>query len=184
MKELAISFIIALAALAACTPRGTTGPNSQQDTTTTSQDTVAVVQRVEEIYQSVFDVYQKATNLSFPNEGLDSLYCSSDWLNTLSAVIYHDLQLPDSMGYWEADYWIMGQDWQDLSVSDVHVVSMTSSTATVELKLHNCGNDKVVRLEMTREYEGWKIDNFIDVSANCDWKADMKQYLADNPLEE
>ena len=37
---------------------------------------------------------------------------------------------------------------------------------------------------MTNEYDVWKNNNYINVSANCDWKADMQQYLADNPLEE
>lgn len=87
MKELVITFIIALAACTACTPRGITGNNSRPDTPSTSLDAAAVVQLVEEICQGVFDVYNKATTPSFPNEGLDSLYCSSDWLNTLSAVI-------------------------------------------------------------------------------------------------
>jgi len=187
MKILTITTIAALAVCCACTTGGSSDSTSgnQQVAPSTPLDTAAVVQRVEEIYAGVCDTYNSTSSFGIPNERLDSLYCSSDWLTTLSAVIEHDKQLPEGlMGYLEADYWIMGQDWQNLSVSDVSVTAMTDSTATVELQLHNCGDVKPVRLEMTCEYGEWKIDNFIDAKLNYDWKADMKQYLAENPLEE
>ena len=82
------------------------------------------------------------------------------------------------MGFFEADYWVMGQDWGDLSVSDVQVTSMTDSTATVNLNLHNLGNPTAVRLEMRLEDGSWKIDNFVDVKNDMDWKANMKEYLS------
>ena len=77
----------------------------------------------------------------------------------------------------DVDHWIMGQDWGELSVSDVRVASMTDSTATVELNLHNLGNVNLVRLDMIVENGAWRIDNFIDVKNDFDWKTRMKEYL-------
>ena len=65
-----------------------------------------------------------------------------------------------------------------MSVSDIRVIDMTDSTATVELNLHNCGSITPVRLEMVMEDGLWRIDNFIDVKYDINWKAGMKEYLA------
>ena len=173
MNKLLAITLMALMGLTACTASTGGGSEAAQ----VALDTSAVIQRVEEIYAGVFDVYNNTSDLGMPDKGLDSLYCSRDWNNALTAVAEHDKKLSDSMGYWEADYWIMGQDWQDLAISDVRVTRLADTTATVELNLHNCGDVKAVRLEMVQEDGMWKIDDFIDLKTSCDWKADMKEYI-------
>ena len=167
---------MAVAVLGACSPRA-----GVEGATDGSLDTGLVVQRVNDIYTQVFDLYGKASATSdFSSlENIDSLYCSADWNEWVARVNDFDRQHEDDgmIGFFDADYWIMGQDWQDLSVSDVHVMSMTDSTAVTEMNLHNCGNVTVVRLEMALEDGDWKIDNFIDVTHGHDWKANMKEYL-------
>lgn len=175
MKKLLLIAIVALIGLAACTTSHQ--KNVKEDV---ALDTASVLQRVEEIYAKVFDAYNNNPITAIPHKDLDTLYCSRDWNQTMHDVIEHDTKLSGQMGFFEADYWIMGQDWQDLAISDVRVFAMSDSTATVDLNLHNCGHVKPVRLEMAREAGVWKIDDFIDVNATFDWKAGMKQYLADN----
>lgn len=161
--------------------------NASEDNTL---DTAALVQRVNMIYEDVFkrygshfeeieiDTFAEVTTDTV-ELGLLELYCSQEWEDLISDVVTADVPLVNSgeIGFFEADYWIMGQDWQDLSVSDIHVTAMTDSTARVVLNLHNCGSVTPVMLEMKHEEGEWKIDNFIDLGHEFDWKARMKEYL-------
>ena len=148
-------------------------------------DTAQVVDRVNEIYADVFQYYKLLADSVRLQGRLVGIkppaykFCTSDWNDWVSRVNTFDAEHNDGMmGFFEADYWIMGQDWGDLSVSDVNVASMTDSTATVELKLHNLGSEIPVRLNMALENGAWKIDNFIDAANHVDWKANMKEYLS------
>ena len=144
-------------------------------------DTAALVQRVNEIYTETFKNYDGADWLNAAATA-DSLFCSRDWKDWTARVEQADsaVKAEGMIGFFNADYWIMGQDWQDLSVSDVIVKTMTDSTATVTLKLHNCGSVTDVCLEMVQDEGDWKIDNFIDITHGLDWKANMKEYLTEN----
>lgn len=173
--------LIALAAvwLGACS----TG-NQVDKVQNNALDTASVVQRVNDIYADVFQYYElmaspdsrkRLTGIKPPAVK----FCSRDWNDWLSQVASFDAEHnADGMGFFDADYWIMGQDWGDLSVSDVRVTAMTDSTATVELNLHNLGSVTAVHLNLCQDGGAWKIDNFIDVTHDLDWKANMKEYLA------
>ena len=87
--------------------------------------------------------------------------------------LYH----ADELGFWEADYWIMGQDWHQLSISDVKVQDVTQSEAHVEFMLHNLGTTKPVALNLVKEDGIWKIDNFRDLGNGMEWKRAMKEYV-------
>lgn len=141
-------------------------------------DTASVVSQVSNIYNDVFKQYvelnQQEGNKKLVNN--DSLYCSADWNRQIARVDSLN-QLNGSIDILDVDHWILGQDWGDLSVSDVQVTSMTDSTATVELNIHNLGNVNPVRLDMIVENGAWRIDNFIDVKNDYDWKARMQEYL-------
>ena len=173
---------VAVATLGACSPRA-----AVEETRDGNLDTISVVQRVDDIYAHVFDLYGKLSETfdfsSFDN--IDSLYCSADWNAWVARVNDFDRRHVDEgmMGFFDADYWVMGQDSQDLSVSDIRVIEMTESTATVEFNLHNCGSISPVRLELVMEDGAWRIDNFIDVKYDLNWKAGMKEYLAGNATE-
>lgn len=177
MKKLLLLFLV-IVALSACSSK----TNVEKSDASSTLDTAALVQRVTDIYEVALkqyndmDAHGSAENLI----NLDSLFCSDDWSSWVKRVNAYDRQAESGMGFFEADYWIMGQDWNDLNVTDIRVTAMTDSTATVELNLHNCGNVTAVRLEMLFENGAWNIDNFIDVTNDFDWKAGMKEYMSDN----
>ena len=137
-------------------------------------------QRVNTIYSKVFAEYNQANELeeigNIPEP--DSLYCSKDWNSWVNKVREYDSENnTDEIGFFEADYWVMGQDSQDLSASDFNLVEEKGDHAIVEFNLHNCGSITKVRLEMVRERGDWFIDNFIDLDNAINWKEEMKDYL-------
>lgn len=154
-------------------------------------DTAAVVSRVQEIYDAVFNVYNKEDSLrnmdiqmengTWENRAkFNADFCSKEWNALISKIdeidsLYHSGEL----GFWEADYWIMGQDWHNLSISDVKVLSVTPEEAAVEFKLHNLDAEYPVSLRMVNEDGNWKIDDFVDVKNDLDWKRSMQEYVTD-----
>ena len=152
-------------------------------------DADAVAKRVQEIYQAVFKEYNLEDSLRNLDqlEGLGAYehrgefnrnYCSHEW-NRLSRLINEidSLYHSDELGFWDADYWIMGQDWHNLSISDVEVLSVTPTEASVQFQLHNFDSSKPIGLHMVFEDGVWKIDNFLDVKNDMDWKKSMQEYV-------
>ena len=140
-----------------------------------------IVQRVESIYADVFAEYNAANeeeNEAIPQSSPDEKYCSDSWNKLLLQVSEFDQQHnPDDIGFFDADYWVMGQDFQDLSISNVKLTNHDGDEAEVEFDLHNSGQVTHVRLELDYERGNWYIDNFIDIDNELDWKDDMKDYL-------
>ena len=146
-----------------------------------SLDTASVVSQVRDIYAAVFKVYNEEDSLSLvlpieKKERLNTLYCSTEWNEAFNKVeeIHRLLN-----GRWERDYWIMGDRWHNLSISDIKVVSMDEDKAVVEFQLHNSDSAlpvQPVRLIMVKENGIWKIDTIID-QANDDWKREMQRII-------
>ena len=164
MKRLLTIGICALALLCGCQKAAAPANEPQQP--------VNVDHRVKEIYD---DVAQTYGNDVMPNKlkNLAPLYCSKDWNAMLAAIAEAD----KDMGFFEADYWVMGQDYQDISADNIKVEQQSEQEATVMLDLHNCGNVTQVRLSLVLEDGQWMIDNFEDVSNGLNWKQAMKEYL-------
>ncbi len=131
-----------------------------------------IVNRVNEIYGKVAEVYDSRADRGL----LDSLYCSNDWKTLVKIVEDTDIE-GNEPGFFDADYWVMGQDWHDLGVDSVVVEQLAEREARASLNLHNCGQVTRVRLLMVLENEAWQIDNFIDVTNGLDWKASMNDYV-------
>ena len=168
---------VAAALLGACSSHGTVD-NSNKG----SLDTGAVIQRVEEIYGAVFKVYNEEDSLSLvlpieKKERLNTLYCSTEWNEAFNKVEeIHSLL----NGWWERDYWIMGDGLGlNLSISDIKVVSMDEDKAAVKFQLHNSDSTQPVRAIMVKENGIWKIDTFIDQDGN-DCKKEMQEYVKHN----
>ena len=139
-----------------------------------------VLHRVEQIYKEVAAEYAKYDEdfESMDDDGLDDRFCSDEWKGLVAKVVDFDsTNNPDEIGFFDADYWVMGQDSQDLSASDFNLVEEKGEKAIVEFNLHNCGSITKVRLEMVRERGDWFIDNFIDLDNAINWKEEMKDYL-------
>lgn len=144
-----------------------------------------VTQRVEEIYATVFKAYneedslrnlEQETDVNARHENFSALYCSEQWNSLVNQIQENDsLHHQGELGFWEADYWIMGQDWHNLHISDVKVLSSTVDEATVQFNLHNLDHAKPVTVKMVNENGVWKIDNFMD--DEVDVKQAMSRYV-------
>ena len=182
--------MVMVCALCACHSQSeNAGTPNIKDSANQIADAEAVQQRVQEIYSDVFKEY----NLEDSLRNLDMLdgpgasarrgdfnrnYCSREW-NDLSRQIREidSLYHADELGFWEADYWIMGQDWHQLSISDIEVLNVSPTEADVKFMLHNLGEAKPVALILVKEDGIWKIDNFKDLNIDMDWKRAMKEYV-------
>ncbi len=182
--------MVMVCALCACHSQSeNAGTPNLKDSANQIADAEAVQQRVQEIYSDVFKEY----NLEDSLRNLDMLdgpgasarrgdfnrnYCSREW-NDLSRQIREidSLYHADELGFWEADYWIMGQDWHQLSISDIEVLNVSPTEADVKFMLHNLGEAKPVALILVKEDGIWKIDNFKDLNIDMDWKRAMKEYV-------
>ena len=182
--------MVMVCALCACHSQSeNAGTPNVKDSANQIADAEAVQQRVQEIYSDVFKEY----NLEDSLRNLDMLdgpgasarrgdfnrnYCSREW-NDLSRQIREidSLYHAGELGFWEADYWIMGQDWHQLSISDIEVLNVSPTEADVKFMLHNLGEAKPVALILVKEDGIWKIDNFKDLNVDMDWKRAMKEYV-------
>lgn len=159
-----------------------TGNDSQAKATKSKvdpKDEAYLISRVQAIYDKVFGEYNRANeNEEMPQFSPDEDFCSKDWNSMLQKIEEYDAaNNPDEIGFFDADYWVMGQDFADLSISDIQVVKQDGDDAEVEFILHNQGDKIKVKLEMEFERGDWYIDNFIDLKYDLNWKEDMKEYL-------
>ena len=176
-----------------------TQPVAQEgmDTTATEQvDTAAqrleaerlakIEEETKEIEKSVTHIYQQV-DVAYRSSpvgksiDLDALYCTADWLQTMEAVRAKDAQKQDEIGFFDADYWVMGQDVAgSITVSDIAVDSLDidEGKAQVFLNLHNGPGNEPLRLNMLYEKDQWRIDEFTTLEPDTfSWKANMKEYL-------
>lgn len=187
--SLALLLVVALYSNGCKSPSGNINqPAVAVSDNSTQQD--ELISRVNDIYSTVFDWYADWTNKWLNDEPIsedfyinfDSIYCSQDWNSVKKKVLEYDATL-DEVGFFEADYWVMGQDFQDLSISDVEVINIQGNKAQVEFNHHNFGSVTRVRLDMVKEDGEWKIDDFIDVDSEYGdiyWKKEMNVYLKEN----
>ena len=138
-----------------------------------------IISRVQSIYDDVFADYNKAAeDESIPQNSPDEKYCSDDWNKALLQVAEYDQQNnPDEIGFFDGDYWVMGQDFSDLSISDIQVVKKEGTKAKVELNLHNMGHVAPIRIDLSYERGDWFIDDFFEVEHDFDWKKEMRDYI-------
>ena len=191
MKRKIIMFMLVAFAMCGCHNQASKSEKTAIETVENQvPDSNAIVNRVQEIYQAVFKEY----NLEDSLRNLDKLegdgahayryefsknYCSSEWDSLLHQIDEIDsLNHQGELGFWEADFWIMGQDWHDLSISDLKVLSATPDKASVQFLLHNLGTTKPVALQLVMEDGLWKIDDFQDVEADMNWKKEMQDYVS------
>lgn len=139
------------------------------------------IESVQEVYEAVREAYS-SENWQEKSSELDKKYCSKDWNTTLNAVIEKDKDLVEEIGFFDADYWVMGQDFdeENLHATDFVLEKLllddTPWRAVVTLKLQNYGT-KPVRVDLVMEDGVWKVDDLTDLSYDLDWKKSMKEYL-------
>lgn len=178
-------YIIA-AALMMCGCNGGVHKHSQPSS---EQTLDSLVQRVEEIYSSVFKAYNAedssrrlgqdtVTSIAQNRDRFDAKFCTREWNDLVQSIHVNDSLFHEGeIGFFEADYWIMGQDWDHLSISDVTLDSIGDTPPVVSFVLHNLGTSKSVNVVLLKEEGSWKIDNFIDMDNFFDWKQAMLEYV-------
>ena len=157
------------------------GPGSVYEPTAEEVGQYAL-ETVQEVYEAVSQAYGSEDWQTQSNE-LDKEFCSKDWNATVKAVIEKDNQNPDEMGFFDADYWVMGQDFsKKIYATDLNLEKLlmddTPWEAAVTLKLHNF-SEIPVRVNLIYEGGEWKVDDLTDLSNDLDWKKSMKEYLAE-----
>lgn len=144
-----------------------------------AKETETIEKTVEKIYQQVDEAYRGNPNAK--SIDLEALYCTDDWSQTVDAVRLKDAPKQDEVGFFDADYWVMGQDVAGpITVSDITVDSLNldEGTAQVYLNLHNGPGNEPLRLNMLYEKNSWRIDEFTTLEPDTFvWKANMKEYL-------
>ncbi|MBQ6227555.1 MAG: DUF3828 domain-containing protein [Prevotella sp.] len=126
-------------------------------------------------------MYAEASENEGPiTESPDEKYCSKSWNDLLEKVIEYDTtHHPDDIGFFEADYWVMGQDFDHPTVSNLKLVEQKGDRAVVDLDINNFEVIHV-RLEMVNERGDWYIDTFIDLDNDLNWKKEMEDYLKES----
>ncbi|MDY6257698.1 MAG: hypothetical protein SPL58_07010 [Bacteroidaceae bacterium] len=157
------------------------GPGSVYEPTEEEVGQYAL-ETVQEVYEAVGQAYSSEDWQTQSNE-LDKKFCSKDWNATVKSVIEKDNQTPDEMGFFVADYWVMGQDFsKKIYATDLNLEKLlmddTPWEAAVTLKLHNF-SEIPVRVNLIYEGGEWKVDDLTDLSNDLDWKKSMKEYLAE-----
>ena len=139
-------------------------------------DPTVIEERVKYIYEAVRRAFPEIHDISPSTDSLDMAFCSSQWQAIVAMVNTKDAESLGGTGFFESDYWIMGQDWDKISVSNVKANLKDDTHADVTFDLHNITTTKV-KLQMVFERGEWMVDNFINLTNNFDWKKGMTKYM-------
>ena len=142
-----------------------------------SADPEVITDRVNAIYAAVAEAYPEINDITPSNDQLDDAYCTSEWKTLVQMVNSKDAENMGRGGFFDADYWIMGQDWGKITISGLKVDVKDNTHADAFFTLHNLGSQTKVQLELVFEHGEWLIGNFIDETHKMDWKKSMMQYL-------
>ena len=142
-----------------------------------SADPEVITDRVNAIYAAVAEAYPEINDITPSNDQLDDAYCTSEWKTLVQMVNSKDAENMGRGGFFDADYWIMGQDWGKITISGLKVDVKDNTHANAFFTLHNLGSQTKVHLELVFEHGEWLIGNFIDETHKMDWKKSMMQYL-------
>lgn len=158
------------------------GPGSVYEPTEAELGEYAL-ETIQEVYAAVAEAY-KSADWQENSAKLDKKYCSKDWNATVEAVEEKDAHREGEIGFFDADYWVMGQDFdeQNLHASNFVLKKVTKDLfpwrASVSLTLHNF-SDIPVNVDLVYEDGYWKVDNLTDLKYDLNWKGAMKEYLAE-----
>ena len=143
---------------------------------------------VEEVYRLVGVAYSEFPPKTSEFEGK---VVSKGWKEACDLVMKRDEEISkydeDYIGFFDADYWIMGQDIdQAFGVRDIKTQMVQKDKAVVSIIVHNF-SDTEVEVTLVREDGKWKVDNLKDVKADIDWRKGMAEYtheMTTNPRGE
>ena len=123
-------------------PMGNDAPPVEDSTTNTAQDKDSadpelITERVNAIYAAVAEAYPEINDITPSNDQLDDAFCTSEWRTLVEMVNSKDAENLGKGGFFDADYWIMGQDWGKITISDLKVDVKDDTHANAFFILHN-----------------------------------------------
>ena len=163
-------------------PVGNEAPPAEENVAYQSQtkdmaDPELIIERVNAIYAAVAEAYPEINDITPSNEQLDNAFCTAEWKTLVEMVNSRSAENMGRDSFFDADYWIMGQDWGKITISDVKASIKDKTHANAHFILHNLGSKTKVQLDMVFERGEWLIGNFIDETHHLDWKKSMFRYL-------
>ena len=168
-------------------PEGNDAPKTDDTTVMAENQNSAnpemIMARVNAIYEAVAAAYPEVHDISPSNDQLDDAYCSSEWNTLVQMVNSKDAETMGREGFFDSDYWIMGQDWGKITISDVKVDVKDNEHANASFILHNLGSQTKVTIELIFERGEWFIGNFIDETNKVNWKESMTKHLEERGMK-
>lgn len=154
----------------------------------TAADTTAVADsqeqnaevRLQAIYADVFGWYVKAEkdpSVLQKMPDFDSRYMSAGYKEALREVKAADKEAEANgeIGFFDADHWIQGQDFQDLKMTVAGIVTDGNDRCKADVDITNCGTTKRIAVVLVNEQGQWMIDDF--VADGQSEKAQMLDYV-------
>ena len=112
---------------------------------------------------------------------LNEAFCSTDWNRLINEINKNDAQKHEGeVGFFEYDYWLQAQDYENVSISEPNIDFASADSATVNFVLHNLGTETPMQLVFINENGKWVVDNIMNKSKDAvDMKQEMNKYLSE-----
>ena len=119
------------------------------------------------------------------SENWEEKYTSTEYYNIWKAVTEYDKKLVGEVGFFDSDHWWRSQDSCDPKMSVISAEINSSTSATVKVRLTDCGESSVLTFPMVYERDDWFIDDFVTWFEGKEWseKKMMKDYCAENGIQ-
>jgi hypothetical protein len=145
-----------------------------------------ISQRVKHIYDLVYDSYRKNT-INANRQISTEQFTSAEYNNLLREATRltpkdNMLDIPGA----DYDHWVMGQDWENLSIRTDSIRVLSPDTAEAYMCITNCGYPQRFMLMMTRDEKEWFIDDFRQYDEQAKGfaisdKRNIQDYINENP---
>lgn len=158
-----ISALIALMAFAFCMNACTNAQAKQNRSDDDIKEEVA--RQVKEIYDTVIPWYNSHEGDIRSVNDFDERFLSKE-MQMMRAQVgailreLHEKGEDDIPPGYDYDHWVMGQDWENLSIRTDSIRVLSPDTAEAYMCITNCGYPQKFMLMMTRDEKEWFIDDF------------------------
>ncbi len=183
-------FVAVALSLCACGRQGKTGADgcgtaAHADSSAIVREDTAADEReagdsLRAVYADVFAWYAKAEkdiSLLSRKPDFEARYMSSSYNTLYRRVLAADeaVEKGGEIGFFDSDHWICGQDFQNLSATVAKVTRLGAGKCAAEVVVTNCGQRDTLGVDLVKEGESWKIDDFRRDGESE--KAQMRAYL-------
>ena len=183
------SALIALVAFAFCMNACTNAQAKQNRSDDDIKEEVA--RRVKEIYDIVIPWYNSHEGDIRSVNDFDERFLSKD-MQMMRAQVgailreLHEKGEDDIPPGYDYDHWVMGQDWENLSIRTDSIRVLSPDTAEAYMCITNCGYPQKFMLMMTRDEKEWFIDDFRQYDEQAKGfaisdKRNIQDYINENP---